>query len=268
MNDLLMRWGIETWKPVAGALLLPPVPLLALALLAILWRRRRPFLSGLAMALSLLGLWAGSTTLVGNALTRWLTHPPPVLTAAQVASLAQAPKTAIVVLGGGLRRLAPEYGGADLKVYGMERLRYGLWLARQTRLPVAFSGGVSLGRTDGPTEADVARQVAQRDFNMPIRWLETASRDTNENALYSVRLLRAEGIQRIVLVTHGFHQQRAMAAFQRAMERANVQIALLPAPLGPRIDGPLRVSSFLPSIEGFSATRLALHEWLGWLAGA
>jgi uncharacterized SAM-binding protein YcdF (DUF218 family) len=39
---------------------------------------------------------------------------------------------AIVILGGGVRREAPEYGGATLGGITLERVRYGARLARTT----------------------------------------------------------------------------------------------------------------------------------------
>ena len=32
--------------------------------------------------------------------------------------------------------------------------------------------------------------------------------------------------------------------------------------------GPLRITDWLPTSDGFEANRLALHEWIGRLAGA
>lgn len=48
--------------------------------------------------------------------------------------------------------------------------------------------------------------------------LETASRSTRENALLSVRLLRAERprLKHLLVVTNRFHLRRACAAFARA----------------------------------------------------
>jgi len=48
---------------------------------------------------------------------------------------------AIVVLGGGTRRNAPEYGGDTLGALTLERLRYGTVVARVTHLPMLLSGG-------------------------------------------------------------------------------------------------------------------------------
>ncbi len=272
MNELFASLGIEALKPVLGWLVMPPLPLLLIALLgAMLLQRRRRLGWSLLMA-AWLGIWATSTPALGIALIQGLTQPPPALDARAVAGLAglgQSPKTAIVVLGAGRKLLAPEYAGPDLSALGSERLRYGLWLARRSGLPVAFSGGLSYFGRPGPSEAEIAKLVAKRDYGMTLRWTEGQSRDTNENAVNTVALLRAEGIQRIVLVTHDFHMQRAMAGFKRALtRREGPPIALLAAPLGGRVDAPLGLTDFLPSAEGLAATRLALHEWLGWLAGA
>ena len=108
--------------------------------------------------------------------------------------------------------------------------------------------------------------VGRREVEKSCR--EARSRDTQENANLSVALLRNEGIEHIVLVTHGFHQQRALANFQRAIVRAGVNIDVLPAPMGGKPSTPPVFGDFFPTAEGFAATRLALHEWLGRLAGA
>jgi hypothetical protein len=71
--------------------------------------------------------------------------PATGLSSEQIAELKKSPRTAIVVLGGGRRLLAPEYGVATLTPRSIERLRYGVWLARETGLPLAFSGGVGHG---------------------------------------------------------------------------------------------------------------------------
>ncbi|OYU71816.1 MAG: hypothetical protein CFE45_42100 [Burkholderiales bacterium PBB5] len=190
------------------------------------------------------------------------------MSAAQRQALKGAPHTAIVVLGAGRRAQVLETGEAALKPLTMERLAHGLWLAKRTGLPVAYSGGIGHGSLPGATEAEVAQRVATQDFGQPLRWTEDRSRDTRENARYSVALLHAAGIQRIVLVTHAFHQRRALAAFERASRDAGVAMALLPAPVGVLPQRPLNLGDWLPNEEAFALSRIVLHEWLGWLAGA
>ena len=274
MNDLFIRLGVEAWKPLLTVLVLPPVPLLLLVLWGA-WRlARRRAADGAAgwvgVGLGLAALWATCTPALGDALINALTTPPPALTAGERAALAGAPHTAIVVLGAGRKLLAPEYAAADLKPLTLERLRYGLWLARQTRLPLAYSGGLGYGSPAGPSEAAVAGQIAKRDFGQTLRWAEARSRDTNENAQYTVALLHADGIRQIVLVTHDFHQRRALAAFERALRASGVAMRLVPAPVGlrPNLGQDLSLGDYLPSAEGFALSRLALHEWLGRKAGA
>ena len=270
MNDLFVRFGVEAWKPLLTLLVLPPVPLLLLVLWGA-WRLARRRAAGwVAVGLGLAALWVTCTPALGDSLIDVLTTPPPALAAAERAALAGAPHTAIVVLGAGRKLLAPEYAAADLKPMTLERLRYGLWLARQTRLPLAYSGGLGYGSLAGPSEAAVAGQVAKRDFGQTLRWAEDRSRDTNENARLTVALLQADGIRQIVLVTHDFHQRRALAAFERALRASGVAMRLVPAPVGlrPNLGPDLSWGDYLPSAEGFTLTRLALHEWLGRMAGA
>jgi uncharacterized SAM-binding protein YcdF (DUF218 family) len=268
VNDLFAAWGLSAWKPWLESLLLSPLPLIAIGL-AGGWRLHRRRRGGWALLFAgLLGLWAICSAALGLTLIDVLTRPPAALDAAAVERLRAAPRTAIVVLGAGRRWLAPEYGGADVGPLTLERLRYGLWLARRTGLPVAYSGGLSYGSPSGPTEAEIAREVAARDFGVPLRWVEDRSRDTAENAAFTVALLRAEGIERIVLVTHGFHQQRARAAFERALRRQGAAMELVSAGVGLRASHWLEIGDFLPRAYGLNLSVIALHEWLGWLAGA
>lgn len=268
MNDLFAVLGIGGWKPLLGTLVLPPVPFLLMALWGAVRLARRRTLGWTLLLGGLALMWLMCTGAVGDGLTKVLTNPPAALSHEQVSRLSHQPRTVVLVLGGGLRQMAPEYHDADLKPMTLERLRYGAWLAKQTGLPLMVSGGVGHGAKPGQTEADIARRVLERDYGLRLRWAENRSRDTNENALLSVALLRTEGIDHIVLVTHGFHQQRALAAFQRAIVRAGVNIDVVPAPMGLKLSTPPVFGDFFPTAEGFAATRLALHEWLGRLAGA
>jgi len=207
----MLQFGAAGWKPVLTALLLPPVPLLLLMLLGAAFVRRRPGWGWLLLWVGAAGIWLSSTTAAGRWLQRQLLQPPSALDQEQVRQLQahRAPNSAIVVLGGGRENYAPEYGRPNLSPYSMERLRYGLWLARETALPVAFSGGIGHGQIGGATEAELAAQIAAREFGQPLQWTESTSRDTRENAELSIALLRAAGVTRIVLVTHAWHMPRS-----------------------------------------------------------
>lgn len=268
MNDLFVQLGIQSWKPHLSMLVMPPVPLLLLVMLgALLVARHRRWGAALALG-GAIGLWALSTPALGAWLIQHLTRPPPVLDAAGVARLRHAPHTAIVVLGAGRRLRSLDYGSPDLSVRTLERLRYGLWLGRSTGLPVAYTGGVGHGSPRGESEAEIAARVAERDFGQRLRWTEARSRDTHENARLTLPLLRAAGVQHVVLVTHGYHQSRALAAFRRAAEAERFGLRLTPAPVGMLLPADGEPGDYLPSAEGLEASVIALHEWLGRLAGA
>lgn len=276
MNDLVLSLGLAQWKPLVTALLLPPVPPLLLILLGGLLMSRRRWLAWLLLWMGIAGIWLCSTSGMSRQLMWHLLQTPPALTQADLAALkreARSPaQTAIVVLGGDRRTLAPEYGTAMLQTRSVERLRYGLWLSRETGLPVAFSGGVGHGESTGPTEAELAARIAQNEFNRPLRWLENKSRDTAENATQSVALMRSQGITHIVLVTHAYHMPRALRNFERAAAsggQANgPTIKIQAAPLGVPERLAWRWTDWLPSHRGVEENRLVWHEWLGWVSGA
>jgi uncharacterized SAM-binding protein YcdF (DUF218 family) len=270
LNDWVLLFDLGAWKPVLTALLLPPASVLVPMLGGAWLVRRRPA----AMAAWLLAgatlLWLSSTVAVGALLQRGLLSPPPALSAAQRQALRAGGTsgTAIVVLGAGREVLAPEYDAPSLNRETLERLRYGLWLGRETGLPVAYSGGVGHGAPEGPSEAEIAARVAARDFGRPLKWTEDRSRDTRENAARSVALLRAEGLRRLVLVTHGFHMRRSVRAFEQAVARQGGGIEIVPAPMGLAGADWRRAMDWMPSVAGFRLTQLSLREWFGWLAGA
>ena len=270
MNAWLQMLGIDFVKPFLTALLLPPVPWLVLIVLGVWqWTRRR----WLGLPLLVLGLalqWASATTGAADLVSRVLLDPPPALVDLRpLAAPRAAGQTVIVVLGGG-RAHAAEYPELSLSPISIERLRYGLWLSRRTGLPCGFSGGLPPGSDPGDTEAAIATRIARDEFRHPLQWAEDRSRDTHENAVQTVELLRRQGgVGRVVLVTHDLHMPRALGHFQRARDAAGLRFELVAAPVGLSRPGPsLSSSDFYPTAQGMARTRYALREWLGLLAGA
>lgn len=271
MNDLFLWLGIDAMRPVVAALLLPPAPFVLLVLVGARMMFNRRLLAWLLILVSCLGIWSGATMAAAEGLRQWLLPPVRALSPSEVGELKKAPRTAIVVLGGGTKGLAPEYGVSDLGILSLDRLRYGLWLARETSLPVLFTGGLAHGAASGASEAEIAARVAERDFGRTLKWTETESRDTRENALKSVSLLRSQGIDRIVVVTHAYHMPRAMRNFERAVQASGAppgSVQFVAAPMHVPTRKALRTIDFLPTRTGFFDTQLVLHEWLGWVIGA
>jgi len=269
LNDLIVTFGLEGWKPAISALLLPPLPLLLLVLVGARLMFRRRLLAWTLIVLGCASLLLLSMPAFGKWVRATVFPVPPALGEERMAELLRQPMpTAIVVLGGGRRELSPEYGVSNLSMLGLERVRYGVWLARRAKWPMLYSGGLGHGGRPGATEAEIAARVAEREFGVPFRWLEDRSRDTTENALLSVPILREQGIQRIVLVTHDFHMRRAIRAFERAAARDGMTLAIVPAPVGLSPAYEWEAGDFLPGRQGWFDSHLLLHEMLGFALGA
>jgi uncharacterized SAM-binding protein YcdF (DUF218 family) len=244
-------------KPYLTAFALPPLSIILLLGLGWWgWQRRRAWAQA-AMALGLLSLWWLSCPVVAVWLSRNLlpTHPM-----ASAALLQTQQVQALVVLGGGVEVDLPD-GIPQLGRHSLDRLRQGVQWARVTELPLMFTGGVGwAGRADAATEAEVAQRVAQDAFAWPLRWTESASRDTQENAQNSFRILSAEGITRIGLVTDSWHMARSVHQFERA------GFTVTPVPMG----HPSVFHSgldWLPDAGALQTSRHVIRERLGlWVA--
>jgi uncharacterized SAM-binding protein YcdF (DUF218 family) len=240
-------------RPVLSALVLPPAgPLLLLLLGLLLATRKRA--AGLLLAFAgLLLAWALSTNVMALALAQRLLPEVQAVQPQQLASV-----QAIVVLGGGVLPSADEYGAAQPGPHTLARLRYGVWLARRTGKPLAFSGGVgwAAAGTDTAAEGTVARRVLQEDYGLVPRWVDDRSRDTAENAARMADLLRRDRIRQVALVTDATHMERAVAAFRAQ------GLEVLPAPTNFPVSSERPLLQWLPSVHGADVCRHLLREWL------
>jgi uncharacterized SAM-binding protein YcdF (DUF218 family) len=243
-------------RSLLKALALPPTGPLLLAALGLGLQRRLPRTGRALTFAGVLLLLLLSMPAVSVLLLRWVDSSPPL-------DLSQA-KTAqaIVILGGGTRRNAGEYGGDTLGRLTLERVRYGARVARLTGLPVLVTGGTVTG---SESEAKLMQQALEVEFGIPVRWAEDRSRNTHENAVRSAEILRVAGIQRVVLVGHGFDMPRAVAEF------ADVGIECVEAPTGiPAWE--FDALMFVPSVAGLEGSYYALYEIFAglvrWLARA
>ena len=250
-----MEWG--SLKPVLSSLVMPLAFLPLLALVGLILVARRKHGGWLLSAVAFGALWLLSCQ--GTAV--WLARTAvPQYLPVTVSQLKTQQVQAIVVLGGGTYPEAPEYGTAQLSPFTAARLRYGVWLARQSGLPVAFSGGSSwaAGTQIKSSEAEIAAQVALEDYSLTLRWIENQSRDTAENAQLLAPLLKRDGIQRIALVTDAVHMPRAVSEFKRIPG-----LVITPAPTGYVLPTKSGVLQWLPSIDGLSGSTRLIHEMLG-----
>ena len=244
MNALELAF---TLKAIAKMLVLPPAGPILIACAGLLSMRRAPRL-GRAL------LWSGalSLALLCLPIVAWLLARPFDTQPLDVAEAKRA--QAIVILGGGTRRRAPEYGGDTMARLTAERVRYGARIARQTGLPVLVTGGAMPDVES--SEAAIMRNVLEGEYGVAVRWAEERSRNTRENAQRSVPLLKADGVALAVLVTHAVDMPRARAEFMAA------GMETIAAPTGLTSPGPLRLTDFVPSAAALQASHDALYEIL------
>lgn len=87
--------------------------------------------------------------------------------------------------------------------------------------------------------------------------IEDHARNTRENALFSAEILRARGIETVVVVTSATHLSRAVRDFARA------GIQAIPAAADVRGLTRMGLDTLLPSASGLAVSHVVLHEILG-----
>ena len=247
--------GLTELKVVAWALLLPPAGPLLVVLVGLLlaWRSRRA--AGLVVGLAgTMGLWLISCNGFAIGLAHSLLPPPPPLSVARMKS---GDVQAVVVVGAGVLRESAEYGIPQPNYQTLMRLRYGVWLARHTDKPLAFVGGVAPSAdVTAPSDGVVARRVAAEEFGFALHWMDDRSRDSAEYARNLRDLTRADGLQRIALVSDAFNMGRAVQQFERA------GFTVMPAPVDYASPQTRPLLEWTPSSQGLSLSRRAIREWL------
>ena len=232
------------FKTLLKGLILPPSGPILLAALGVFLIKRRPLLARICLILGLGSLWLLSTPLVSDALSHLAEHYPPLDLQSTVGA------QAIVILGGGGQRaFAPEYGGPAADPVLLERLSYGAYIAGKTGLPILVTGFHE--------EADAMRDTLRRNFGVDARWVDDQAYDTFQNARNSVRLLRADGVHRIVLVTRATHMWRSVREFSDA------GVEVVPAPVGILAPRDIGFSYYLPNPDALLRAHSAVYELLG-----
>lgn len=204
------------------------------------------------------GTWILAGVLFAGAACGWL---PLWLLADLQAPYAQRPapvwhgNDAIVLLGAGTVRVPGS--GVEPSLFAQGRINEALRLYRDCKAhggvcKVEVSGGDALGtgRSEAQVYADelVGLGMARADL-----LLETRSMNTWQNAQFSAPLLRAQGVQRVWLVSSAFHLRRASLYF------AHFGIRATPV----RGDWAVARLGWHLRAWNLRATDVALHEYVG-----
>lgn len=244
---------LPEFKPYLSALALPPASLLIMTLFGAWLISRSLKLARRVVVLSVVSLWVLST----NTFSVWL-HGQVIPEYPQVTARDLKDKSvqAIVVLGGGVVTGLPG-GDQQLSRTSLERLRLGAQLARQSGLPLVFSGGTGWGARDKTvSEADVAQKVLRDAFGLELKFKESGSRDTQENALNTWNLLSRYTITSIALVTTSTHMPRASAEFTKA------GFVVTESAVGQPLLGSEVILGSIPSASNLEVSQSVLRELL------
>lgn len=229
---------------------------LALALFAGLcgllrWRR----LGRLSIVLAVAVLWISATPAVGDLLYRQLERQYPPIAAADAPTADVA-----IVLGGVLSPPMPPGGSPDLSG-AIDRVVHAsrLYRAGKVQHILIAAGNLPWGPVDR-TEAEwIADLLVEWGIPRSALILDTASRNTAENAANARALMVRHGLRTGLLVTSAVHMPRALALFQSA------GIDAIPCATDLRAPGNQRgtLFSWLPDVGALELTTLAMKEWIG-----
>lgn len=224
------------------------------ALIGLHWRKRWGLrLAWAALAMLIVQGWEP----LPDALIRQLEARHPEL----AASTPVAGYAGVIVLGGALE---PAYAwqGHDQPALNeaAERMIAALPLLQQNQsLRLLFTGGDGELFAGSLTEAQRAARFFSRMGITPERLLlESASRTTYENAVFSARLPGVDAKRPWLLITSAWHMPRAMAAFQKAGWNVT------PYPVDYRTGNATPWTEYSLA-EGARKWHLLLHEVLGLL---
>lgn len=239
-----------------------PLGLAVFLLLAALLLRRSLRWQRICMLAALIVLLLGSNTWVAKTLTRsleWRYLPPETY-----------PQTEVIVVLGGSTGSA-QYPRQIVEVSGAaDRLLYAAHLYHQEVAPklLLTAGYITwMNERNAPAE-DMAEIMQMLGVPEEALWLETESRNTYENALFTRKILEAQGINRIVLVTSALHMPRSVALFEKQ------GFEVIPAPTDynltqagwDRLWAPelsTQLFNLLPSVGNLQTTTYALKEYIG-----
>ena len=165
---------------------------------------------------------------------------------------------AIVLLGGTIR--LPIEPRVNSEIGGNRSLHaFRLYKANKARL-IIVSGGNVFPQRGIKSEAFYTAEVLQ-EWGVPEEdiLVEGGSRNTHDNAIATKKLMESRQIDKILLVTSGFHMPRALATFRTA------GIDAIPAPSSYSIVDYSRppILNWIPSLGNLGTMQAVIREKLG-----
>lgn len=228
----------------------------------VMWWRRSRWVP-IPTSLALLVLLLGSNAWVANSLVRSLEwqHIPK-------SSLPKA--DAIVVLGGATKSAFKPRPSVDLNEAG-DRVFYGAQLYREGKAPVVIASGGRIdwrggGRSESADMADILKVLGVPASDI---LQDPTSLNTYENAVNVKKILKKEGIRRVLLITSAMHMPRSLQIFKRQgidAIAAPTDFLVTQREVDEQSNSPQAILlSILPDTNKLEMTTRALKEYIGTL---
>lgn len=241
---------IFIFKKALTPFLLPPGIFITLLLLSgyVFFRRKKRKAARIHIILGLV-LWAFTVVPISDALLRSLESG---------INIPDNPKgDMIILLGGGVYEGATDLTGLGAPSEEMlARIITAVRLQKKLNIPIIVSGGaVFKGKK---AEAPIVKRFIT-DLGIPEHMVivEDKSRDTIENAKYSLELCKRFNCKEPILVTSSFHMKRSVMSFEK------VGLKVMPVPAGFKTwaDKKYIWEDFLP--HGLENMAIAMREYIG-----
>jgi uncharacterized SAM-binding protein YcdF (DUF218 family) len=166
-------------------------------------------------------------------------------------------KAALVVLAAGLRTYEPEVPPRErLDPASTQRVLAASRVWRAHPFGIVLLSGTPRAEQEGMTDLITTLGVPKDRLVH-----EPRSRNTRENAAFSAEILRARGVETVVVLTSAVHLRRSLKDFERAGVHAIPAAAEI---VGHTLWG---VDALLPSSTALAHTHMVLHEILGYVTG-
>jgi uncharacterized SAM-binding protein YcdF (DUF218 family) len=201
-------------------------------------------------------LYVLGTSISVGPVVRWLERPRPAPETLQ-------PHYEVAIVLSGMVSLTLSTPGQIEFYDSVDRIIAGIAMVKQGRAEkLLISGGTGSLYAQPVREASLLRifalEYGLRDDQILV---DDTSRNTYENALYTMHLLRTHGYQHCLLITSALHMRRAAAIFHKQ----GLTPDLYPVDFHSKPEWELTPFDFLPSAHTLSLASDVIHELVGFV---
>lgn len=164
----------------------------------------------------------------------------------------------IVILGGGVTSKNNFNNTPTITRRVNERIRYGVFIHKKYNIPILVSGGDVFNI--GYKEADIMKNIIEKEYNTKVKFIENGSKTTDENAKFVSNIIKENNIKSIFLISNSWHLKRATFLFKKY--NSNIKIHACSGYYYSNKSFYVNYKDFLPSMKSFYFHEVNLREWI------